>query len=512
MATTRADLDGASSTRPRTRAAASGVLAVASGLGVSHLVAGVVGPSSSPLVAVGSRAVDVVPGPLKEWAVSVFGTADKAVLIGVALVVTLGLGAVVGMIWQRSVRLGVVAGGLLALVALAAAALDPGRRLLWWLPALVAFGVAAWGLTRLSASTEVVDAASRRRFFRMGVGLGALGVAGWVLGEGVRSVVAAVPGVGRPRVTLPPRSSAPLPVGLEAEVPGLSAFVTPASEFFRIDTALAVPQVDAATWKLSVSGLVDRPFTLGWDELLAMDAIEKNVTLACVSNDVGGPLIGSARWLGVRTSELLARAGVQAGADMVLGRSVDGFTVSAPLAALLDGRGALVAYGMNGEALTAEHGYPARLLTPGLYGFVGATKWLIGLEVTTYASAQAYWTQRGWAAQAPMKAGSRIEVPRASSRVPVGVVKVGGAAWAPEVGVGRVQVRVDGGPWVDATLGPDAGVQFWRQWLYSWDAAAGDHRLQVRVVDLNGVAQDETMATPFPDGASGLHTVAVVVG
>jgi DMSO/TMAO reductase YedYZ molybdopterin-dependent catalytic subunit len=288
--------------------------------------------------------------------------------------------------------------------------------------------------------------------------------------------------------------------------------VTPASSFYRIDTALSPPSLDVSSWRLSIEGMVDHPFSIGWVELLAMDAIERPVTLECVSNDVGQNLIGSARWLGVRTSELLTRAGVQSGADMVLSSSIDNFSVSTPLGALLDDRDALVAYEMNGAPLRPEHGFPVRLLTPGLYGFVGATKWLVKMEVTTFAAKQAYWTVLGWSDHGPIKPSSRIEVPRPGSHVSSGSVKVGGTAWAHGVGVGKVQVRVDRGGWADVSLGPDAGIEFWRQWLWSWDAAPGDHELQVRVVDAAGKAQDESVANAFPNGASGLHTIHVVVG
>lgn len=243
-----------------------------------------------------------------------------------------------------------------------------------------------------------------------------------------------------------------------------------------------------------------------------MDAIERPVTLECVSNEVGQDLIGSALWLGVRTSELLTRAGVKSGADMVLSSSVDNFSVSTPLGALMDDRDALVVYGMNGAPLRPEHGFPVRLLTPGLYGFVGATKWLTTMEVTTFAAKQAYWTKLGWADHGPIKPGSRIEVPRPGAHVAAGSVTVGGTAWAPGVGVGQVQVRVDGGAWADVTLGPDAGIEYWRQWIWSWDAARGTHELQVRVIDTAGKAQDQTVVDPFPNGASGLHTIQVVVG
>lgn len=490
----------------RGHAAICGALATAAGLGVGHLVA-LLAPGSSPVVAVASRAIDATPRPVKDWAVATFGTGDKAVLVTGAVVVTLALGALVGVVARRSLRAALLCGAALVVVAVVAAGADPGRSVLWWAPGLVALLVGGFALTwLLRAATEIGgDGSGRRAWLRLALGIGAAGAVGGLLGQSLRGTAATPP------VTLPARPITPFPTGLEAQVPGLSPFVTPASDFYRIDTALVPPSLDAASWRLSIGGMVDHPYSISWDELIVMEAIDRPVTLACVSNDVGGDLIGSARWLGVRTSVLLGRAVVQAGADMVLSTSSDGFTVSTPLEALLDGRDALVAYGMNGAALPREHGYPARLLTPGLYGFVGATKWLVKMEVTTYAARQAYWTVRGWSDHGPIKPGSRIEVPQPGTRVQAGAVKVGGTAWAHGVGVGNVQIRVDGGAWSDVTLGPDGGIEFWRQWLWTWDATPGEHQLQVRVVDAAGRPQDQTDRPPFPDGASGLHTIKVTV-
>lgn len=339
---------------------------------------------------------------------------------------------------------------------------------------------------------------------RLALGVSGLGAVGGLVGQWPRGSEASAP-----NVVLPSRASTPLPPGLETKVPGISPFVTPNSTFYRIDTALSPPSLSTKDWKLSITGMVDRPYSISWDELLAMDAIERPVTLECVSNEVGEDLIGSALWLGVRTSELLARAGVQPGADMVLSSSIDNFSVSTPIGALTDGRDAMVVYAMNGEPLPPKHGFPVRLLTPGLYGFVGATKWLTTMEVTTYAKKQAYWTKLGWSDHGPIKPSSRIEVPRPGVSVKVGSVTVGGTAWAHGVGVGSVQVRVDGGPWHDATLGPEAGVEYWRQWIWTWDSTPGEHELQARVVDLAGKVQDEALANAFPNGSSGLHTIKV---
>ncbi len=495
---------------PRRWAALDGVLATGAGLGAGHLVA-LLAPGSSPVVAVATRAIDLTPGPVKDWAVRTFGTSDKAVLVAGAIVVTLALGALVGLVARRSTGSALVCGAALVGVALVAAGADRARSLLWWAPGVVALLVGGWVLVTLVAASRnaaappVIDDPSRRRWLRLALAAGGAGLLGGVLGQALRGTGEQAP------VALPTRSLTPFPAGLETQVPGVSPFVTSASDFYRIDTVLEPPSIDVKTWRLSVEGMVDRPFSIGWDELLALDAIERPVTLECVSNNVGGDLIGSARWLGVRTADLLKRAGVRAGADMVLSSSADGFSVSTPLGALLDGRDALVVYEMNGAPLPPKHGFPVRLLTPGLYGFVGATKWLIKMEVTTFAAKQAYWTMLGWADHGPIKPGSRIEVPRPGSRVAGGPVTVGGTAWAHGVGVGKVQVRVDRGPWNDATLGPDAGVEYWRQWLWTWNAARGEHELQVRVVDATGRPQDEAVVDSFPNGASGLHTIRVQV-
>jgi DMSO/TMAO reductase YedYZ molybdopterin-dependent catalytic subunit len=522
----------------------NGVLATGAGLGAGHFIA-LVAPAASPIIAVATRFIDLTPGPVKDWAKTTLGTADKPVLVVGAIIVTLGLGALVGLIARWSTRWGLVAGALLVAIAIAAAGADPARDTWWFAPGIAALLVGGWALNRLVqvsgdrvAAPALRDAdgsapqllrepdtdgsvlgepvrnpaaapkgRARREWIRLALGVGGLGAVGGLVGQLPQGSDAAAKSV-----VLPTHASTPLPAGLETKVPGLSPFVTPNSTFYRIDTALSPPSLDIKDWKLSVEGMVDHPYTLTWDELLALDAIERPVTLECVSNEVGEDLIGSAQWRGVRTSELLKRAGVQSGADMVLSSSIDNFSVSTPLGALLDDRDALVVYAMNGEPLPPKHGFPVRLLTPGLYGFVGATKWLVKMEVTTFAAKQAYWTKLGWSDHGPIKPSSRIEVPRPGVSVKVGSVTVGGTAWAHGVGVGKVQVRVDGGPWADATLGPDVGIEYWRQWIWTWDSASGEHELQVRVVDAAGKPQDEALANAFPNGSSGLHTIKVTAG
>ncbi len=288
-------------------------------------------------------------------------------------------------------------------------------------------------------------------------------------------------------------------------------FRVPNGDFYRIDTALVVPSVRAADWRLRIHGMVQREVELDFAGLLAQPLVERDVTLCCVSNEVGGDLVGNARWLGLPIGPLLAQAGPAAEADMVLSTSADGWTASTPLDVLTDGRDALLAVGMNGEPLPIEHGFPVRMVVPGLYGYVSATKWVVDLEVTRFDRAQAYWTPRGWSARGPVKTQSRIDVPGDGARVRAGRVAVAGVAWAQSRGIRAVEVRVDEGPWAPARLGAEASVDTWRQWVFAWDAAPGRHTLQVRATDRRGDVQTGDQAPPTPDGATGWHTIEVTV-
>jgi DMSO/TMAO reductase YedYZ molybdopterin-dependent catalytic subunit len=312
-----------------------------------------------------------------------------------------------------------------------------------------------------------------------------------------------------------PVPSGPVPTAPPGDpsfaLPGLSPFLTPNGDFYRVDTALVVPQVSPSSWRLRVHGMVDHPVELTYDELLARPMIERDVTLVCVSNEVGGNLTGTATFLGARLADLLREAGVQPGATQLVSRSSDGFTVGTPTSVVLDGRDALIAVGMNGQPLPVEHGFPARLVVPGLYGYVSATKWVTDLELTTLDAYDAYWVQRGWAKQAPIKTESRIDVPRGGANLAPGTVAIAGVAWAPHRGVSKVEVQVDDGPWQPATLGPSPTDDTWRQWVLSWNATAGSHRLSVRATDGTGAAQTAEFADPVPDGATGWHQINVTV-
>jgi DMSO/TMAO reductase YedYZ molybdopterin-dependent catalytic subunit len=290
---------------------------------------------------------------------------------------------------------------------------------------------------------------------------------------------------------------------------GTPTWITPTSDFYRIDTALQVPQVATADYRLRIHGMVEREITLTYEQLRSRALLEAPITMTCVSNDVGGTLISNAVFLGVPLRDLLAEAGVRPGADQIASTSVDGFTTGTPVAACTDGRNAMLALGMNGQPLPVEHGFPVRMVVPGLYGFVSGCKWITDMELTTYGAFRSYWQQRGWAAQAPVKTQSRIDVPRADATVAAGRVVVAGTAWAQHRGVARVEVRADDGAWQEAELAADVSVDSWRMWRTVLTLAAGRHTLQVRATDTTGAAQTSTPSLTIPDGATGWHTVTV---
>uniref|UniRef100_UPI00289A974D molybdopterin-dependent oxidoreductase n=1 Tax=Arthrobacter sp. TaxID=1667 RepID=UPI00289A974D len=304
----------------------------------------------------------------------------------------------------------------------------------------------------------------------------------------------------------------PIPAGAELKIPGLDPLVTPNPDFYRIDTALRVPLVDPRNWRLRVSGMVEKEVEISYADLLAKPLQESWVTLACVSNEVGGSLIGNARWLGWPVRNLLAQAGVLDGADTVLSTSEDGWTATTPLEALTDARDALLAVGMNGEPLPPEHGFPVRMVVPGLYGYVSATKWLTELKVSRFADETAYWTSRGWSERGPIKLSSRIDTPTRNASVPAGQLTVAGVAWAQHTGISGVQVKADDGGWQDATLAAGISADTWRQFSIQLELPAGEHTLTVRATDANGVQQDQAERPVVPDGATGLHSIRVNAG
>jgi DMSO/TMAO reductase YedYZ molybdopterin-dependent catalytic subunit len=318
----------------------------------------------------------------------------------------------------------------------------------------------------------------------------------------------------RSAFTVPPVDIAAPPVPPEVEPKGvaLPSFITSNADFYRIDTALLVPQLSRAEWRLRIHGMVDREITYGFEDLRAFPVVEKIVTLTCVSNPVGGDLVSNARWSGYRVRDLLAPAGIHRDADMVLSTSIDGFTAGTPVEALTDARDSLLAITMNGQPLPVQHGYPARLVVPGLYGYVSATKWVVDLEVTRFDRAEAYWTRHGWSARGPIKTESRIDVPPDGQQLRPGPVTFGGVAWAQNRGVQKVEVRIDNGDWRPADLGANYSNDTWRLWSYPWNATAGSHTITVRATDNTGYVQTSDQADVVPDGATGWHQVAFTVG
>ncbi len=508
--------------RRRATSALAGVLAGGLTIGVAELVAallvrsGRAGGTPSPVVAVGGAFIDRTPAWLKDFAVSAFGTSDKVVLLAGIAVVLVVAAAIAGVLARRHRITGLLVVVLLGAVAAAAVLSRPGARPLDVLPTVLG---AAAGLLALDAlASRVRDTVARetgldrRTFVRFAAGTGVVAIVGGLVSQ-VVALGSRAAQASRADVRLPtPTSAATASAANLDDVPGLSPLLTPVEEFYRIDTALAVPQISTQDWRLRIHGMVEREVEISYDQLLQLPLVEAMITLSCVSNEVGGDLIGNQRWLGHPLRDLLAKAGPLADADMVLSKSVDGWTAGTPLDTLTDPkRDALLAVGMDGKPLPVRHGFPVRMVVPGLYGYVSATKWVIDLEVTRFDRAQGYWTPRGWSALGPIKTESRIDVPRAGAGVRAGRVAVAGVAWAPHRGVSGVEVQVDDGPWQRADVGAGGSADTWRQWVWQWDAPAGEHVLRVRATDGTGAVQTQARADPAPDGASGWHTIALTV-
>ncbi|WP_031465489.1 molybdopterin-dependent oxidoreductase [Sciscionella sediminilitoris] len=494
----------------RIRFALIGLLAAAAALGAGQLVAGFLGPGYGPLTVVGDAAVDLSPQPLKEWAIRAFGESDKTVLFAGAAVVLAAAAVLAGLGSRRRSGFGFAVIGLFGMAGLAAGIAERGARgAIAPLVAVIA-GLAVFGLLRAAAvSNRVEPSIGRRRFLLGSVGVGAGAAVAWFVGD----TLAGAGDTQRSRLavgSLRPRTPAPpIPAGADFAGSGTPRFITPNPEFYRIDTALSVPAMRAEDYRLRVHGMVERELELGYEDLRERGLVAKTITMTCVSNEVGGEYISTATFVGVPIHEVLTEAGIRPGAQQVFSTSADGFTAGTPLDVLHDPRrGALLALGMNGEPLPAEHGFPVRMVTPGLYGYVSATKWLVDLEITTFAK-QAYWEQRGWGKWGPIKTESRIDRPRAGERVPEGRTMLAGIAWAQHTGIEAVEVRVDGGPWQCAQLSTEVSADTWRMWRIPVELGRGEHTIQCRATDRSGYTQTEARADPVPDGATGWHTVLV---
>ncbi len=522
-------------------AALAGLVSGAVFLAVAELFALLVARSASPILAVGGFVIDIVPQPFKEFAISTFGEYDKiALLAGLGLAVVIA-SAIAGILQLVCPPLGVIALGIAGVLSTAAivtrAAVTPLafvppvlgtvagavvlvlliRRLLRWRASATTSSVAAESrraepatppITKPSPTDMPAKATGpqmdRRRFFALAAIAGISAVVVGVASRAVSMTVSSVETI-RKALTLPsPRRTVTVPQGAELDVPGLSPLYTPNKDFYRVDTALTVPTIDPDTWRLVVDGMVDQRVEMSFQDLLDMGLDEYSITLTCVSNEVGGELVGNAKWLGVPIRDVLKKAGVKSGADMVLSRSVDGYTASTPLGSLTDENlDAILAVAMNGEPLPLEHGFPVRMVVPGLYGYVSATKWLTELKVTTFADDEAYWTPRGYSAEAPIKFSSRVDTPKLGAAIEAGRTPIAGVAWAQSVGIERVEVSIDDGEWMPATLSTPVNDDTWVQWFVDWDATPGTHYVAVRAVNKNGDLQIEERAPIAPDGSSG---------
>ena len=499
--------------------ALAGLLAAAAALGVGQLVAGVTGASGSPVVEVGQLQIDFTPPWLKNFAISTFGPDDKLVLVGGILVVLAAFAAVIGVAATRRMAYGLAGLAVFAAIGLTAALTRPNATVASLLPTLAAMAAAAAVLCALipltgppvSYGRSPAPGPRRRSFLAAGAATAGVAAAGGLAGRVLAERTSVTNAQKAVRIPRPAVTTQALPSGTDLGIRGLTPFITPNAAFYRVDTALVLPQVDPSSWRLRIHGMVEREISLTFAELLKRPLIEDYITLCCVSEPVGGPYIGNAKWLGASLAGLLREAGIKAGADQLMCTSADGFTSGTPVQVVMDGRDALLAVAMNGEALPVAHGFPARMVTPGLYGYVSATKWVTDINVTTFSGNYAYWAQRGWSQQAPIKTECRIDVPTGMDEMKPGKITVAGVAWAQHKGIEAVEVRVDYGPWHQARLAAVPGLDTWRQWAWDWNATSGGHVLQARATDKTGYTQTATMAPPEPNGASGYPQVSLPV-
>jgi len=501
----------------RWAAAFAGLVAVATALATGELLAGLVPGVPSPILAVGRVLIDLQPPGAKELVVSIFGTADKLALEVLVLAVALVIGAGLGILARGRPGIAAAVVGGFVVIGVGAGLQAPDTQ-----PALAVLGGVAEfaaGTTALDRLMRVVATSpgpaspggtaiapdwSRRMLLVRGGGLAVASLAAGAIGRVLldRQRVPVTGGLPVPGV------DAELPAGADLGLEGLTPIVVPNEDFYRIDTALLVPNVDRDTWRLRIHGLVEREVTLSYADLLELPVVEQYVTIACVSNRVGGDLIGNARWTGVRLRDVLDMAGVKDGATQLVGRSVDDWTAGMPVSWIMDPeREPMIALGMNGDPLPRQHGFPARLIVPGLFGYVSATKWLSELELTTMEAFDGYWVPLGWSKEAPILTQSRIDRPERGAAIPAGTYTFAGLAWAPDRGIARVEVQVDEGEWREASLSTPISDTTWLQWRIDWDATTGNHRVRVRATDALGETQAEGETRPDPDGARGWHAV-----
>ena len=501
----------------------AGAIAACSALGIAETLSSLDATSPTIVEAAGLTFIDQFAATLKDVAVAIFGTHHKTALIIGTWVVIIGLAAFASRSTTKSRRNFTLLVAVIGVVGLAAFLTRPLSNAPLGVIAITTGLATGLMLHRyllhvaMPVTTDDApsferpgEALGNRRQFMVVAGTAVAGAAG---ATAIATTVRRRSLNTEPAVTAPlpaPSTSIPTPDNTFDAIDGITPFITPNGDFYRIDTALVIPKVDPATWSLTIDGMVDRPQTLTYDELVEASTEVETVTIACVSNEVGGDLVGNATWQGVRLADVLDRAGIQQGASQIVGHSVDGFTAGMPTATALDGRVALIATAMNGTPLPQRHGFPARLIVSGLYGYVSATKWLSRIELTTWEATEGYWIPRGWSKEAPVKLTSRIDVPQRSS-ISAGVTPIAGIALSPSIGISRVEVSINDGPWQSAELGDHSNDNTWVQWHLPWHATNGDHVIRVRAIDNDGNVQDETPRSVAPDGATGFHRRRVTV-
>jgi DMSO/TMAO reductase YedYZ molybdopterin-dependent catalytic subunit len=546
------------------RSFVAGAVGMVVAFGMVELVHGLYPLVPSVLVAVAQRIIELTPGDFATRAVSALGKANIPILVAFTVLGTLALAGFLAYLSLRSRIFALVGVVFLAAVALAAAftepLIDPVATVLTLLGALgIGAGVSFFllrtsGLLERGTATEAAGeaeegpvqsapqpfvgrsreahseggiAVSRRNFV---VVSGVAAVAGLAAGGAGRLLStgegAAVAGADPAPLQPSQRGGGAGSSGSEAlpeaaaeaslDVEGMPPLFTPNEDFYLIDTAISSPRINRDRWTLNITGAVDNPIELSYDDLLSLPTREADITLSCISNEVGGGLISNARWTGVLLSDVLQEAGlsqdkIASASEQLVGRSVDDWTSGFPTEIAFDGREALVAFGMNDEELPLKHGYPVRLVIPGLYGYVSATKWLTEIELTDWGF-DAYWIKRGWSKEGPIVTQSRIDTVSDDSTVSAGTRPVGGVAWAPHRGIDRVEVSTDDGEtWNDARLAAQLDVDVWRQYVYDWEAEPGEYTLKVRATDGEGETQTEEEAAPQPSGATGYHTIKTTV-
>jgi DMSO/TMAO reductase YedYZ molybdopterin-dependent catalytic subunit/ABC-type Co2+ transport system permease subunit len=506
--------------------ALTGALSALVALAAAELISLVLPGEPSPVRAIADIIIDTTPAGIREPLIRAVGTADKPILtVGIILVI-FGAGALVGAryrnIAQKSWPVYLILGLLIAALTAAATAAVFASLVTGLAGALAGWATLAFLLQTTSSPIETASGElavsvrptlDRRTFLVSSGAVGVLAVAGVAVLSGVRATTQRSVEIARALLKLPApsRLAAPVPASAGIDLPGMPAPITPNDDFYRIDTALVAPAVDVDNWTLTITGRVQRPITLTYGDIMEMPQVERHITLACVSNPVGGDLVGNALWQGVLLRTVLENAGIGSGGEQLVAESVDGFTAAVPVQVAMDDRDALIAVGMNGEVLPINHGFPARLVVPGLYGYVSATKWLREIRLTTFAEESGFWIPRGWIADGTIEAASRIDVPTNRASIPVGNVVVAGRAWHQRVPIGGVEVAVDEETWRPATLATDMGIDTWRLWSWNWAATPGEHSLRVRMIDANGDVQSPAVRRPGPGPSSGYQSVDVFV-